>query len=348
MTRVYFPESSRSTTGSADLLIRAAIATARSKRIGGQTPEQIAKEMWPGDRDVVGVTRSTTQATTTTGVGADLAVTALSDLLISGLGPSSASGAVFSRATQLRFVENSILIPGIAPQAANVSFIGEGSPIPVVQFDLSNVSTISRKKLSAIFAFTNEMLRSSYAESLARAVITESLNLAIDSVLFGASFATSIQPAGLRAGVTATAAASAGANAQQTDLAALSGAVASVSQQHVFISDAQTAAKCAYGPATANPVPIFASNAVPAKMLICCGVSALVLVTGAPTLETASDGTVIMDSAAAAFATGGTIAASSDIRSLWQADSAAVRLTADVVWGLRASSAVQWINSVNW
>jgi hypothetical protein len=132
---------------------------------------------------------------------------------------------VFSRATQLRFVENAIMIPGIAPSANNVGFLGENAVIPVVQFDLSAASTLSRRKLSAIFVFTSEMLRASNAEAMARAVIVESLSLALDKILFDSNPATAVRPGGVLAGVAATAAASAGVDAKTTDLAALSGAV---------------------------------------------------------------------------------------------------------------------------
>lgn len=313
-------------------------------------PETVAKELWPGDRDTVAVTRAVTNAATTTASGwaSDLVVTAMSDLLVSGLGPASASGAVFARAQQLRFTENSVLLPGIAPSANNVNFVGENAVIPVIQFDLSGVSTLTRRKLSAIIPFTSEMLRSPQAEELARAVIIESLNLAIDKVLFDATPATNIRPAGLLAGVTATAAAGAGVDAKTSDLATLAGAVASVSGDHVFISDPATVGRVIYGPALQTEVPIFASSAVTAKQLICVGVGAMVVISGAPQLELASEGTLVMDTAAVAISTGGTIAANQDIRSLWQSDCVAVRLLCDINWGLRASGAVAWINSVNW
>jgi hypothetical protein len=36
------------------------------------------------------------------------------------------------------------------------------------------------------------------------------------------------------------------------------------------------------------------------------------------------------------------------VRSLWQADSFALRLVMECCWGLRASGAVAWMTGVNW
>jgi hypothetical protein len=322
---------------------------ARSKRLEPRTPETIAKSMWGDDAATHAVTRAATQPATTTGTGwaDDLAISALSDLLISGLGPASASGAVFARCQQLRFVENTIMVPGIASAANNVAFIAQNAVVPTLQIDLSAVSMVSRRKLVSNFVFTAEMLRASYAESLARAAITESVNLAIDKILFDANPATSIRPAGVLAGITATAAAAAGVDAKAADLGALSGAVAAVSGEHIFITDPATWGRLAYGPALQRTVPIYASSAVTPKMLICVGVGAFVVVNGAPRLELAPDATLVMDTAAGQITDGGGTP-SANVRSLWQSDCVAVRLTCDINWAPRTSGAVAYINSVNW
>lgn len=330
-------------------LIRAAIALARSKRMERGSPEAIARAMWEDDATSHAVTRAVTQpaTTTTSGWAEDLAVTALSDLLVAGLGPASASGAVFARSTQLRFVENTIMLPGIAPSANNVGFVAQNAVVPTLQLDLSAVSTLSRRKLVANFVVTSEMLRASYAEALVRAVITESINLAVDKILFDANYATSIRPAGVLAGLTATSAASAGVDAKATDLATLSGAVAAVSGEHIFVTDSATWARVAYGPALQRTVPIFASSAVSAKQLICIGVGAFVVINGEPRLELAPDGTLVMDTAAGQI-TDGSGTPSSNVRSLWQTDSVGLRLRVDINWGPRVNGAIAFINSVNW
>src|SRR5262249_58139882 len=88
-----------------------------------------------------------------------------------------------------------ILLPTIAQGQAG--FVGQGKPIPVAQFATAPGVSLTPHKLALISTLTREMIESSNAEAIIRAVLTESAAVGLDAVLFSANAATADAPPGL-------------------------------------------------------------------------------------------------------------------------------------------------------
>ena len=86
----------------------------------------------------------------------------------------------------------------------NASFIGEGQPIPVRKFGLSNVSLVP-KKMGVLSEFSWELAAHSTPtiESVIRRAMNEDTGVALDQVLLDANAADAIRPPGLLSGATA-------------------------------------------------------------------------------------------------------------------------------------------------
>ena len=92
--------------------------------------------------------------------------------------------------------------------------------------------------------FSRELLESSAAEAMTRALMVESLGLAMDSLMLDTTAATATRPAGLRNGVDVTAAAGASVDAMKTDLSTLAATVSGASGLDIaFVCDPKTASE---------------------------------------------------------------------------------------------------------
>ena len=128
-----------------------------------------------------------------------------------------------------------LTVPALVPSASSAGLVHQGTPIPAQQLT-SDVAVLELKKVAVILPLTREILSSSGAETMTRAVMTEALSLALDTALLDANAGTTTRPAGLRNGVNATTAADAGVDAMKNDLAALADAVSDVGGQTLRIS----------------------------------------------------------------------------------------------------------------
>src|SRR5262249_7448818 len=176
---------------------------------------------------------------TTSGWASQLAASATLDL-ISTLGPASAASDLIRRSLQVSFERNyQITVPAVVSSAGDVAFTAEGAPLPVRQLGVGGASLVPHKA-GAIFVFTRELLEHSTpnAERLTRAVLTESVGLALDAVMFDSNAASATRPAGLRNNVVGLTAATGGGDAAMlTDIKALAAAVAGVAGlQIVFVA----------------------------------------------------------------------------------------------------------------
>src|SRR5262249_36742175 len=140
-------------------------------------------------------------------------------------------------------------------------------------------------------------------------------------------------------GTQLAAAATAGVDAMQQDLGALANIVSAVSGLDIaFVASPSEAVKLQLRVGPTFDFPVLASSALAAKTVVCVGLNALAAaLEPVPTIEFVKDATIVMDDAAAAFATGGTIAAGQSIRSLWQSDAVGVKFEMTLDWALRDS-----------
>lgn len=330
--------------------IRAVIAMGRAGT-GGNAPS-IVKSDWPGDREALELTtRGVATITGTTTTGAPVA-TAISDL-VSIMGPGSASGGVFARAIQVNLDDyNGVFVSGIPVSSSGVGFTAQGQPAQVKQKTVGGVTVIPRKIL-LISTLTRQVLSGSNAEALVRTGISEDINLGVDLLLFDANDADGIRPAGLRHGVNVTGATSGGGTeAMLGDLANLAAAVAPLAGPNiVFICSPKQYVKVMLRRTMPLAFPVFSSAGLADGMVMALATNALVVAAdGSPRFTVSDNATLHMEdtspAALSATATPNTVAA--PIRSLWQTDSIAVRLTLQMDWALRAAGAVAWTQSVTW
>jgi Phage capsid family len=352
------PSSSmRSTTGSfsrrlrpSDHIIRAVIAVARSRY--DESPLRLARSLWPEDKVTpLLVTRAATVAadTTSTGWANDLAAQAIADLLVTMGGAAS---NLLARGLVLQFGRGaSLLVPAMTASSGDITFVSQGSPIPVRQLDTSGSIVMSPKKFATIFTFTRELLESSAAEVVTRATMNESLALALDSALLGTTVGSATAPPGLRYGITATAATSGTTvDTMRLDLGNLATAVTAVAGLNFcFIAAPSEAVKIALqaGPAF-EKFPVLASTALPAKTVVCVALNALCAVLDpVPRIELARDEAWQLDTSPLPLADGSSTPAP-NTRSAWQTDVVGIRMIMPCDWALRASGAIAWVSSVTW
>jgi hypothetical protein len=347
----YIPADLRSPVNLSDSYIRAILATAMHRDSAGSI-EPIVARKWPQDKRALALVRrsATIPADTTTSHWAsELAATGIVDLL-SPLGAPTASAELFRRSLMLSFGSNaSLSVPAVTASANNVAFTQEGAPVPVHQLDISGAA-LNLRKLGSIFCFTDEVLRHSAVETLTRAVVGESLALGIDKLLFDANTASAVRPAGLLAGLGATAATSGGTvDAMRKDLGNLAAAVAPVGGLNlVYVASPDAAAKILLEQPNFR-FPVLASGALAAGIVICIAPAAFaVAIDPMPRIETAQHATLHADTVPLAIATiGSPNAVSAPVLNLFQAALTGVRFILRATWALR-SAGVSWTQSVTW
>jgi|tagenome__1003787_1003787.scaffolds.fasta_scaffold20979492_8 hypothetical protein len=311
-----------------------------------------AKSRWGNDRETAEtITRGAVTPTTTTTSGVPTS-TALADLLPL-LGPSSASGGLFSRSIKLSLGQSSaILIPEITASGSGVAFIAQGSPFPIKQLAFSP-TTLGVKKLAFGVVMTRELFEAPSAETLIAQVIAENLSLGIDTLLFDAVAADTTRPAGLKNGVGATAAsAKTGNEAMYEDLSNLAAIVAPIAgQQIAFVASPKQAITIQLRKTSDLPFPVFSSAGLADKQVMAIALNSLTVGgDAAPRFEIAKAGAVHMeDTSPAQLSTVGTPnVVSAPITSIFQADLVALRILADLNWVVRAANSVAWTQTVVW
>jgi hypothetical protein len=333
-----------------DHLVRSVIAIAGTER--GVSPVQTVKRLWPDDqvaKTIVERAATVPADTTVSGWAAELAGTAFLEF-VATLGPASALSGLLPRALHVPLSRRFLTVPALVPAASSAGFVRQGTPIPTQQ-PTTDVAVLELKKVGAILPLTREVITSSAAEAITRAVMTEAFSFELDSALLDTNAGTTTRPGGLRSGVNATAAAGAGTDAMKNDLAALADMVCDVGGLNIgYIADPKSAVKLKFAVGPQFDFPILASNALAAGTLVCIALPALCIgFNPQPLIEASPNATVQMDTAPQAGGLiDGSSTAATNVRSGWQTDSIFVRFLAEAAWCLRASNAIAWTESVNW
>ena len=270
---------------------------------------------------------------------------------------SSASAAALLLGQGLQFTfddANGILAPGIVADPNSVAFVGEAAPIPVKSLSFDG-PMLTPRKFATIVPFTRELFERSTPniESIVRAVLTESLGLALDAALFSNSAGNSLRPPGLLLGITPLAHSTATdpQNAMIADVKALVAAVAPIAGNGEVVLVAATDQAVALRLRQSREVyPVLASSALTAGTVIAIAPNGLAsAVDPVPRFEIANEGTLVMDDAAGPLSVAGTpnvIAAPA--RSLFQSDTLALRVILQVGWGLRSPLAIAFLQGGSW
>jgi HK97 family phage prohead protease/HK97 family phage major capsid protein len=309
--------------------------------------------------------------TTTTGWAAELATTMYGDFFES-LSPGSIYGPLAPQGFRVTLGRNAtITMPTDAatPTVAG-SFVLEGAPIPVRQAAFTPVS-MGLKKMAVIVAYTREIGDHSNPaiEAVIRRLITKHTMKAIDTVLIDAVAVSTARPAGIRNGVSVTAAtAGGGFNALVTDIKNLIGVLAAVDSlrspifimnpvQKVAITFAQGQAGTDFPLAsqinnnTLAGYPVIVSSTVPAGMVILIDAADFMSATGDdPRFDVSDQATLhFEDTTPLQIGTVGapaTVAAPS--RSMYQTDSIALRMILPMNWMMLRSGVIAWTQAVTW
>lgn len=349
---------------------------------GYKTPAQVYAQRWGEDGKVDEhsrlildhVTRAASAPadTTTTGWASQLVQTDVRGFL-DLLQPASVYPGLSGRGQRLNFgTAGQITIPTWAttPTIAG-SFVAEGAAIPVRQGALSSIS-LGPKKMAVITTFTREIM--TYSNPTIQALVTRKIqddtSKAIDTVLLDATAASSVRPAGIRAGVSATTATAGGGFAALTgDLKNLLGALITSSNgnlrsptwimnpvQAVAIGLAQNsggdftfASEIQQG--RFGGYPVIQSATVTAGMVILIDAADYVSVEGDSPMYSVSDqATLHMEDTAPLpiASTGAPNTVAAPVRSLYQTDSLALRMILPLNWALLRTGSVSWTQAVTW
>ena len=323
-------------------LTRAVIAQAQATLDRNVRAADYAASTWPNDQGVPLVLRAAVNPTLMSAT----ALVPITVAFVEALGPLTAGGALVNAGISLAsFGRGLVTVPGFAPGES--TFVAEGAPIPVKQFVASG-PTLSSYKLATIVTLSAELLEHTDAETLVRAVLTESVALGLDRVLFSASAAVAgKQPAGLLNGIAGLTATAAGSGALAADITKLLIAIAPVASGGFFIVAAPGQAAMLQF-ALGQPVPnVHASAALAAGTVIAIAPRAFVSIMETPRIDASIEALVHQeDTTPAEIGSGGVVAAPT--RSLFQTNSVGLRMITPVSWGLRAPGAVAWMSGVNW
>ena len=249
----------------------------------------------------------------------------------------------------------SVVVPGriIDPTTAASMWVGEGQAVPVKQYDIIGPA-LNVHKIEVNVVVTRELSEASNIENVLRMLLTEMAGLAIDAAVFSTAAASAQKSAGILNGLTAlTGSASTGFDACGADLGTLAADVASRGGGRViaFIASPQQATQIRFWaggqfdltPGGDTTLPVAASAVLPAGTVIGIEPASLAFSFGAPTFSVTKIAALQLDDAPANTA----IMTSTPVKSMWQIDAMALRMT---LWGdftMRAPH-VAFLQGVAW
>jgi hypothetical protein len=331
-------------------LARACVANIRGKTVELNVPvDKIVRRIWPHDEVTGLIVRASTSSTTLTSADA-LVHTVVADL-IAAMAPVSAGGRLLEAGLQLSFDNAAyISVPSFQALANSVSFTAEDAPIPVRQLT-SRAVRLEPHKLISIIVLTEETIASSNAELMVRDLLTRSVGLSLDQVLFDANPGNAIRPAGLRYGIGATPATigSDPFDSMVRDLGLLAAQVAPIGGPIYFIAAPDRAIRLKMrAHYELTDFTVLPSVEIAPDQLICVAVNGLVSATDQlPQIWVSREATLHMDDVPLPIAdSSGTLA--TPVTSLWQSASVGLNLRFEIDWGLRAPAAVAWMSITEW
>jgi HK97 family phage major capsid protein/HK97 family phage prohead protease len=338
---------------------------------------QVLKDAYAHDFDrtlaVAGiVTRAATvpATTTLTGWAAELVATTVLDILDQLYG-DPIYAALAPRGPRFTFGRSGIVsIPARSstPTVAG-AFVAEGAPIPVKQAAFTS-ATLRPKKMGVITAWTREIGEHSTPdiEQFLRQAIIEDTAVSLDAVLIDTNAATSVRPAGLLNGVTPiSATAGGGFAAAVADLSAMVKAMAAQNalRTPVWIMNPGDVASLGLIPTSTGDFafrdelnngrllgyPLISSSHMTVDNIILLDAADFFSATGdTPNFAVSDQATLHFEDTTplqiAVVGTPNTVAA--PVRSMFQTDSVALRMTLDVNWAMRRTGVVQTISGITW
>ena len=365
-----------------DLLLRSLACWTQAEASHERNLNKSLREMYRSDELTGQVLRAVTNpAATGTATWAaeltDTLTTGFLDRLIptSIYSQLSALGVKYSfgNANQLKIPVRAGVAPGAVGSLAG-AWVGEGAAKPVRRASFSTVPLVPNK-LAVISTFTEEMATySPYAiESIIRQGMADDTSIALDTYLIDNVASSATRPAGLlnaAAWGTATISPSAATPATAAMVADLKALVAALTAQNggrkvaILMNPAQGMA-LGFAQTTTGDflftdrqqagskfgASFIVSNTVPAARVIAIDAEDFASATGdVPKFAVSTDATLHEEDTTplALGTTGSPNVVAAPMRSLFQTDAVAVRMTLYVAWAMRRQVMVQTISPVIW
>ncbi|MHC2412887.1 hypothetical protein ACVJGC_005478 [Bradyrhizobium diazoefficiens] len=298
------------------------------------------------------VTRSAVDAASSATV-TELTATVLSDY-ISTLAGQYAAPALMARSV-VRFESD-----GVPGSKINVScgtassdkakFILRGDPAPAHSFVFDGISLTPRKAAS-IVAVTAELFEHSIPniEAALRILLSDSVGLMLDSIMFDGAAADETRPASILNGVTPSAASnsSARSDAMAADVATVAGSVAAVSGNNPIILIAGPKQAVALRMAPRMPFEVLASSALDGKLVAVASNALASLISPVPKFTATDQGTIHLNTAPLPLTSTGTpVIMNYPILGLFQHDMIALRTQIEIDWAVRSTEGIAFIESI--
>jgi HK97 family phage prohead protease len=350
-----------------DLIVRSAVCHLLA-HITKQPVERIVEERYPGHEATAVVTKAdiAVATTTTSGWASQLVQTAMAEFL-SLLPPTSLYPALRSMGIGLTFGPNSgaIKIPfSSSTDALAGGFVLEGDPIPVGRMTLDS-TTLTPHKFGIIVPMTKEVMRytNPALEAVVRSELLNRTSIRLDTLLIDTTAGSTTRPAGLRYGVSAAGSAYGGDDYKafledmKTLLSPFDTANAGRSLALLMNPAQARSIRMLAGPNSSGfgwanqflaDFRVIVSTTVTAGTIIAIDTADFVTGTGdTPLFETSDQATIHMSDTPLEIVSG-TPTTADPVRSMFQTNSVALKMTMDVTWAMRRTGMVQWISGVNW
>jgi hypothetical protein len=231
------------------------------------------------------------------------------------------------------------------------AWVPEASPVMVRPQRITAGPVLLPHKLIVITSYSAEMIRQSNIEAVSRALLTESMALALDTAIFGTAPAGNA-PAGILNGVTAIpSTAGGGLNAMVGDISALVKALVAAygGANPVLVMNPQQVTTLNLTASPRFDIPILQSTSVAPGTVILIETSSFVSAFDAtPEFEVSPVGALHYEDTAPQNITGGSPSPAVPVRSLFQTESIALRCKLRGSWGVRRAGHVQFITGTTW
>jgi len=311
-------------------------------------PEIAFKSMFGADRAGEMVLRAATNPATVAGAtwAGPMAHATVSQTVVE-MASISAGASLIAAGMKLNFNRfATIHAPGRLVDGSDAgTWVSESGPISVRVQRITAGTTLSPCKLVVINAATREQIESSNIEEVSRALLLESMALALDTAVFGTQAAGN-SPAGILNGLTPiTAATGGGLAAMESDLRALTAALvaAGAGRAPALILNPTQAVTLSLLAGPHFEMPIWRSNAVAAGTAIMLEPTSFVSAFApTPEFEISSEGVLqFQDTPTSDPMTG------SPTESLWQTDKVGWYTKLRAAFGMRAPH-VSFVTNVTW
>jgi len=331
-------------------LWRAAAATVRGF-VNGVSADDTARAMWPDDPVTPILLRgASTQATLTDPAWAGpLAMLSVSDAVEEAVSMSAIGRVIAAGALKVdlgRYA--SVHVPGRVTNPADAGqWLREGKPIPARTLGILSGATLTPQKVACIVTMTRELIEASNIEDVVRVLLSEAAGLALDAAVFSNAAATADQPGGILHGVTPvapTAGGASGFDACGQDLGALVKDIASRGGgRHAFFVAAPAQATAirfwAGGQFGITPetetLPIEGSAGLADGTVVCVEPESLAITVADPQFEASKIAAIHQEDTAPAT----DLPTGTPVKSMFQIDATALRMTLWADWGMRAPHA---------